>query len=255
MPGDVLLTTIRDGVAVLTLNRPEALNAFDTHLYDALAGALGDARARADVAAVVVTGAGRAFSAGQDLAEMGRLATERPADGAVHGFPRFMDALVAFDKPLVAAVNGVGVGLGFTMLLHCDLVYLAEDARLRLPFVPLGVVPEAASSLLLPLAIGWQAAADLVFTGRWVAADEARALGIATAVCPPDRLLEVARAKAAGIAAGPVAALQASKRVMLEARADAVAAARRREEQAFATRVGSAENLDAIRSFLAKRGR
>lgn len=255
MARETILEDVRDGVAVFTLSRPAALNAFDTRMYDDLAAALEDARARADVAVVVVTGAGRAFSAGQDLAEMGRLAAERPADGEVHGFPRFMDALVAFDKPLVAAVNGVGVGIGFTMLLHCDLVYLAEGARLRLPFVPLGVVPEAASSLLLPLAVGWQAAADLVFTGRWVSAEEALALGIAAAVCPPDRLLPTARAKAAEIATGPVGALQASKRVMLEARAAAVAEARRREDRAFAARVGSAENLDAIRAFLEKRAR
>jgi enoyl-CoA hydratase/carnithine racemase len=250
-----ILEDVRDGVAVFTLNRPASLNAFDTRMYDELAGALTDARARPDVRVVVVTGAGRAFSAGQDLAEMGALAADRPAGGDVHGFPRFMDALVAFDKPLVAAVNGVGVGVGFTMLLHCDLVYLAEGVRLRLPFVPLGVVPEAASSLLLPLTIGWQAAADLVFTGRWLAAEEARTLGIATAVCPADRLLDVARAKAAEIAAGPPGALQASKRVMLAARADAVREARRREDRAFAERVGSPENLEAIESFLAKRGR
>lgn len=256
VPEAPLLDDVRDGVATLTLNRPAQLNAFDTRLYDAAATALDAARSSPDVRVAIITGAGRAFSAGQDLAEMGQLATERRADGEPHGFPRFMDALVAFDKPLVAAVNGVGVGIGFTLLLHCDLVYLAEGARLRLPFVPLGVVPEAASSLLLPARVGWQAAADLVFTGRWLAAEEARALGIATAVCPPERLLEIARAKAAEIAAsGPVGALQASKRVMLAARADAVRDARRREDREFAARVGSAENLDAIGAFLTKRTR
>lgn len=254
MSRETVLEERRDGVALLTLNRPAALNAFDTRMYDDLAAALADARADPAVRVVVVTGAGRAFSAGQDLAEMGRLANARPEGGAGHGFGRFMHGLIDFDKPLVAAVNGVGVGIGFTMLLHCDLVYLAEGARLRLPFVPLGVVPEAASSVLLPRAIGWQAAADLVFTGRWIGADEALALGVATAVCPPARLLDVARAKAAEIAAGPVGALQASKRLMLAARADAVRAARRREDGVFAERVGCEENLAAIRSFFERRG-
>lgn len=255
MPRETIVEEIRDGVAIVTWNRPAALNAFDTRMYDEAAAALLDAQARPDVRAVVLTGAGRAFSAGQDLAEMGRLAAGGPSDGEPHGFGRFMDALVAFDKPLLAAVNGVGVGIGFTMLLHCDLVYLSDGARLRLPFVPLGVVPEAASSLLLPLAVGWQAAADLIFTGRWVDAAEARALGIATAVCPPEQVLAVACRKAAEIAAGPVGALQASKRVMLAARTDAIREARRREDREFAARVGAAENVEAIRAFLEKRAR
>jgi len=251
-----VLEDTTDGVTVLTMNRPAALNAFDTAMYDDLAAALADARADDGVRAVVVTGAGRAFSAGQDLGEMGRLGSTPDADGGAHGFPRFMDALVAFDKPLVAAVNGVVVGIGFTMLLHCDLVYMAESARLRLPFVPLGVVPEAASSLLLAQQIGWQAAADLVFTGRWLAADEALSLGVASAVCPAGEVLTAACAKATEIAAaGPVGALRDSKRVMLAARADAVRDARRREDAVFAARVGSAENLDAIRAFFERRSR
>lgn len=250
---ETVTESVEDGVAVLALNRPAAMNAFDTRMYDETAAALTDARTDAAVHVVIVTGTGRAFSAGQDLAEMGRLASEGPTGGGGHGFSRFMDALVAFDKPLIAAVNGVGVGIGFTMLLHCDLVYLAEGARLRLPFVPLGVVPEAASSVLLPGHVGWQAAADIIYTGRWISAEEARSLGIATAVCPPERLLEVARAKAGAIAAGPVGALQASKRLLLDARADAVATARRREDRIFAERIGCPENVAAIERFFSER--
>src|SRR5262245_19705812 len=129
-------------VLVLTLNRPQQRNAFNRQLWHALRDAQDDPA----VHAVVVTGTGGAFSAGQDLGEM-----TGGAGGEDPGFGAFMDRLCVFDKPLLAAVNGVGVGIGLTLLLHCDVVYIAEGARLRPPFVTLGVVPEAASSFLLPV--------------------------------------------------------------------------------------------------------
>jgi enoyl-CoA hydratase/carnithine racemase len=247
-----ILSDCHDGVAWLTINRPEKRNAFDTPTYDALAAAL---RAAADDDAVrvaVVTGAGQAFSAGQDLAEMGTLATGG-GGGETHGFPHLMDALTAFDKPLLAAVNGVGVGIGFTMLLHCDLVYFADTARLRLPFVPLGVVPEAASSHLLPLTIGWQHAAELIYTGDWIDAQRAVALGLGVGCVAAAALVPTVRALAARIATAPLAALRESKRLLLATRADAVRAARAREDAAFARRIGSIENTGAIEAFLAGR--
>jgi enoyl-CoA hydratase/carnithine racemase len=200
----------------------------------------------------VVTGVGQAFSAGQDLAEMSALATGGAA-GEAHGFPHLMDALCAFDKPLLAAVNGVGVGIGFTMLLHCDLVYFADGARLRLPFVPLGVVPEAASSYLLPLTVGWQHAAELIYTGAWIDAARAVTLGLGVACYPPDALLPAVLAQAAAIAAGSLPALRESKRLLVATRAADIRAARAREDAAFARRIGSIENADAITTFLAGR--
>jgi enoyl-CoA hydratase/carnithine racemase len=248
-----ILTEIQAGVALLRLNRPEKRNAFDTPMYDALATALRAAAADDAVRVAVVTGAGQAFSAGQDLAEMGKLAAGG-AGGEGHGFPHLMDALGAFDKPLVAAVNGVGVGIGFTLLLHCDLVYFAESARLRLPFVPLGVVPEAASSYLLPLAVGWQRAAELVYTGAWIDAAAAVTMGLGLATCPSDGLLAAVREKATAIATAPLAALRESKRLLLATRAPAILAARAREDAAFARRIGSIENAEAITAFLGGRG-
>ncbi|HWP66038.1 MAG TPA: enoyl-CoA hydratase-related protein [Candidatus Limnocylindria bacterium] len=247
-----ILTDVRDGVALLSINRPQKRNAFDTPTYDALAAALGAAAADDAVRVAVVTGVGQAFSAGQDLAEMGALAAGG-AGGEQHGFPHLMDALSAFDKPLLAAVNGVGVGIGFTMLLHCDLVYFAEGARLRLPFVPLGVVPEAASSYLLPIAVGWQRAAELIYTGRWIDAAEAVALGLGIAVYPADRLLAAVLERATAIASAPLAALRESKRLLLAARASGIAAARAREDAAFARRIGSIEHAGAIAGFLSRR--
>jgi enoyl-CoA hydratase/carnithine racemase len=175
------------------------------------------------------------------------------AGGEAHGFPHLMDALCTFDKPLIAAVNGVGVGIGFTMLLHCDLVYLADSARLRLPFVPLGVVPEAASSYLLPLTIGWQRAAELIYTGAWIDAAHAVALGLGVASYPPDTLLAAVMKQATAIATAPLPALRESKRLLLATRVPEIRAARAREDAAFARRIGSIENAEAITAFLGGR--
>jgi enoyl-CoA hydratase/carnithine racemase len=237
-----------DGVLLLTLNRPRQKNAFNEAMWRDLRDALRDAQEDPAVRAVVVTGAGDAFSAGQDLGEMAA-----PPAGEPPGFPSFMDRLGAFDKPLLAAVNGVGVGIGLTMLLHCDVVLVAEGARLRAPFVPLGVVPEAASSYLLPLQLGHQRAAELLFTAEWIDAARAVALGIASRVLPPERLVPEARALASRFAAQPLGALRWTKRLLLAVRAEGIRAARAREDAAFAVRVGSAENQEAIRAFFEKR--
>lgn len=216
---------------LLTLHRPEALNAFDSPLYRATGAALTAARDDDAVRVVVLTGAGRAFSAGQDLGEMARLAAGEALES---GFPVLLEALESFDKPLVAAVNGPAVGIGFTMLPHCDLVLVAEGARLRTPFAELGVPPEAASSVLFPARMGWQRAAEVLFTSPWLTAEEAVACGIALRTVPAADLLPEALALAGRIAAAPLAALRAIKSTMLAGRADAVTAARAREEQAFA---------------------
>ena len=226
-----------DGVRVLTLDRPQALNAFDSPLYRATGAALDAARADDGVKVVVITGAGRAFSAGQDLDEMARLAGGERIDS---GFPVLLDALQAFDKPLIAAVNGAAVGIGFTMLPHCDLVLAARSARFRTPFAEMGVPPEAASSLLFPARMGWQRAAEVLFTSPWLSADEAVECGVALRAVPADELVPEALALATAIAAAPLVALRAIKATMLAGRADAVAAARAREEAAFAQVLGLA---------------
>jgi enoyl-CoA hydratase/carnithine racemase len=236
----------RDGaVLVLTMNRPRQRNAFNRQMWHELRDALGDAQEDATVRAVVVTGAPGAFSAGQDLGEMS--GTEDP------GFGAFMDRLCQFDKPLLAAVNGVGVGIGLTLLLHCDVVYIAEGARLRPPFVALGVVPEAASSYLLPATIGWQRAAEVLFTADWIDARRAVELGLASRLCAPEEVLPAVRAVAAQIARQAPEAVRATKRLLMATRAGQIQAARAREDGAFAERVGSAENLEAITAFFEKR--
>jgi enoyl-CoA hydratase/carnithine racemase len=236
----------RDGsVLLLTLNRPRQRNAFNRQMWHELRDALRDAQEDATVRAVIVTGTAGAFSAGQDLGEM--TGDEDP------GFGAFMDRLCAFDKPLLAAVNGVGVGIGLTLLLHCDVVFIAEGAKLRPPFVALGVVPEAASSYLLPVTVGWQQAAEVLFTADWIDARRAVALGIASRLCAPDELLPAMRELAARIALQAPQAVRATKRLLLATRSDQIRAAREREDRAFAERIGSPENLEAISAFFAKR--
>jgi enoyl-CoA hydratase/carnithine racemase len=252
----VLRIDDHDGVRVLTLDRPDALNAFNTPLYDACAQAFHDATARNDIACVVLTGTGRAFSAGQDLGEMAQIDTASAGSGANDagpGFPRFIDTVAAFEKPLLAAVNGLGVGIGLTVLLHCDLVLISKSARLRAPFVPLGVVPEAAGSLLMPAVMGGQRAALALYTGDWISADDAVACGLALRAVEPDALLTETMELAQRIARQPVSSLVETKRLVLAGRIDAVRAARAREDAAFAHMVGGPANLEALTAFLEKR--
>ncbi len=251
----------QDGVRVLTLDRPDALNAFNTPLYDACAAAFHEAAARDDIACVVLTGSGRAFSAGQDLGEMAQIDTSVTGSGGTGsgagdpgpGFPRFIDTVAAFEKPLIAAVNGLGVGIGLTVLLHCDVVLISTAARLRAPFVPLGVVPEAAGSLLMPAVMGGQRAALALYTGEWITADDAVACGLALRAVEPDALLTETMALAWRIARQPVTSLVETKRLVLAGRIDAVRAARAREDAAFAHMVGGPANLEALTAFLEKR--
>jgi enoyl-CoA hydratase/carnithine racemase len=245
-----------DRVRLLTLDRPGVLNAFDTPLYHAVRDALREAADRDDLAVAVVTGAGRAFSAGQDLDERAALGrtSDRPRGATGHGFTSFLDAVMEFPKPLLAAVNGVGVGIGLTLLPHCDLVLVADTARLRGPFVQLGVVPEAAASVTLPAIMGRQRAAHLLFTGEWIDARAAVECGLAWRSCPPDRLLQETMAVAREIAAMPLASLVATKRLLQAGRDDMLRAARAREDDEFTALTGAPANRDALAAFLGQRG-
>lgn len=236
---------------LLALNRPEALNACTDALYNAITAALSDAAADDDTACVVLTGEGRAFCAGQDIAELsdGRSHEERQRDG----FGPFIAALEAFPKPLIVAVNGIGVGIGCTLLPHCDIVLMAASARLRIPFVSLGVNIEAGNSHLLVERLGYGRAAQLLFTGGWLEAAAAREAGLALEVVPDGELRERALALAMEIAAMPVPALVANKELLLAARLEAVRAARAREDEAFAKLVGGPANREAMAAFREKR--
>jgi len=248
MPRPTVIEELSAGVQVITLNRPQRKNAFNHQMWCDFRDALADAQGNDAVRVVVITGAGDAFTAGQDLSEMagGALAHE-------HGFRSCLDRVCAFDKPLIAAVNGIGVGIGFTLLLHCDFVYIARGARLRAPFVTLGVVPEAASSYLLPALIGYRQAIDVLFESDFLSAERAVELGIATHLCEPATLVPTALDRARHLARKPLGSLRWTKQLLLAARQDQVAAAREREDAAFLRRVGSPENVEAVSAFFEKR--
>lgn len=233
-------------VRILTFNRPEKRNAFNQALWYALADGLSAAAIDDTVSCVILTGQDESFTAGQDLGEMADpsvFADQEP------GYRVLMPVLEEFPKPLVAAVNGVGVGIGLTILLHCDLAIIAEGARLKAPFASLGVTTEASSSLLLPMVTGWQRAAELLFTEPWVDAARAVELGLALRVVPRSELAAHTLELATQIASFPLPSLMATKRLMLAGRVDAVRAARVREEAEFETLVGAMANQAALSRF------
>lgn len=246
---DLLLIEDRDRVRTLTLNRPGALNAFDEALYAALADALDAAAEDPAVAVVLLTGSGRAFSAGTDLHEMAAIASDPEAQRAARGFPRLVDALADFPKPLVVAVNGLGLGIGTTLLGFADLAFASTEARFKCPFTSLGVAPEAASSYLLPRLMGHQAAAWLLMSSEWVGAEEAQRAGLVREVCAPEELLPTALRHATVLAAKPISSLVAVKATMTAPLRAGIAAARERENQCFADLMGGPANLEALTAF------
>jgi enoyl-CoA hydratase/carnithine racemase len=240
------------GVRVVAFNRPEVRNAFDTAMYLECTAALRQADRDESVRALVLTGRGGAFSSGADLNEMAAIATGTVVEGSNRGFQGLLDALGTVEVPLLAAVTGVGVGLGFTVLAHCDLVLVDEDARLRVPFAELGVPPEAASSLLFPAAMGWQEAARVLLTSDWVDAPELVRLGLALRTCAPGTVLDETVALASRLAAHPRAATRAITSLMRASRRDAVEQANRREQAAFSSLLGDAVGAGTLAEFAAK---
>lgn len=242
-----------DRVRTLTMNRPDALNAFNGALYRELAAALRAADEDPAVAVVLLTGRGRAFSAGTDLVEMSELVAGPGADAQAsteeHGFNLLVDSLIGFGKPLVAAVNGLGLGIGVTLLGFVDLAFMAEGARLKCPFTSLGVAPEAASSYLIPRLVGHQNAAWVLLSSEWISAQEAREMGLVWRLCAPEELMAEATAHATRLAALPVSSLRAVKKAMTEPVAQMVAEARQRENSMFAQLLGGPANTEALAAF------
>jgi enoyl-CoA hydratase/carnithine racemase len=212
---------------------------------------LSDAEGSSEIAVVVITGTGRAFSAGQDLAEMQAL---NAGDLTEHQFPRMLKQLTNFKKPLIAAVNGLGIGIGMTALAHCDIVLMATDARLRTPFPQLGLAPEAGSSSTFIERMGWQNAAYTLLSGRWFSADECLKMGYVWRVTEPDELMSQSLEVAAEIAANPIPSLMATKELMLASgRPSDAWAAHEREVKIYATLMGAPANNEALAAFIEKR--
>ncbi|MFM5337197.1 enoyl-CoA hydratase-related protein [Aeromonas enteropelogenes] len=243
----ILIAEQQDGLLILTLNRPDKRNALNTELYRQLVSELQQAAADEGVHVLLLQGQAECFTAGNDLADfVGKSSLEQ--DDPIL---QFLHTLADFPKPVIAAVGGPAVGIGTTILLHCDLVYLGENARLQLPFVELGLVPEFASSLLLPRAVGHLKAAELLLLAESMDAHESLRLGLANRVVASADLLAFAREQGLKLAAKPPRAVQKSKALLkqelrqavhfvidLEARAFAQALLGEEAQQRIATRLG-----------------
>ena len=240
--------TTAEQVTTIRLDRPDKKNAITIEMYAALGAALEAAAGDAAVRAVVLAGSRDCFTAGNDLGDF-----VRAAQGGGDTTPalRFLRTIAGFDKPLIGAVAGVAIGIGTTMLLHCDLIYAAPGAKFRTPFVDLALVPEAGSSILLPALIGDRRAAQLLLLGDTLDAPTALAWGLINGVVDdPDAAAAAAARKLAGCAPG---ALRATKALTRRATRDAVAEAMRLEGEAFAERLRSPEAMEAFQAFLTRR--
>lgn len=247
MSGEVIATTA-GRVARIALARPEKKNALTGEMYAQLAAALLAAGRDPQVRVVLLQGSRECFTAGNDISDFLKRA---PGESSpVFGL---FQVLPALEKPVVAAVAGPAVGIGTTLLLHCDLVFAAADARLQLPFVPLGIVPEFGSTLLLPRLSGYQRAAKLLLLGQPFTAQEAFEAGIVTEVVSKETLFEKAEAAAAMLAALPPESLKLTKRLMKQGTAKELEARIAEEGRMFIERLASPEAKEAMSAFLEKR--
>jgi enoyl-CoA hydratase/carnithine racemase len=244
-----ILTERSGSILRITLNRPAKKNAMTSSMYLNMAEILNDAAKDDDVLVALWDGAGDSFSAGNDIEDF----LKHPPGPGESPQAQLASALLNFDKPLVAAVQGVAIGGGTTLLTHCDFVFASESARFQLPFVNLGLVPEFGSSWSLPARSGHLRAAELILLGQPFDAKVAAEIGLVTRVVPDERLLATATETAEKLAAKPPAALQACKRLMKHSQRDQIAQAIKVENEEFASRVRSAEAKEAFTAFIQKR--
>jgi enoyl-CoA hydratase/carnithine racemase len=244
---DQVIVSRSGGVFEVQLNRPEKRNAITLAMYGALTDALNEARADESVQVVLLSGAGGSFTAGNDLHDF----LSQTDFGEDSNAIRFLRVLTTFRKILIAAVHGQTVGIGVTLLLHCDLVVAARSTQMTLPFVKLGLVPEAASSLLLPRAVGHHRAAELLLLGKPFDASRALDLGLVNRVVDDPALMDEARKLAQEVAQQPPAALFTAKR-LLRSETASVAGRIEEEVQAFRQQLGSEEFKAAARAFFNK---
>lgn len=241
----------RNGAVLhIAINRPEKKNALTAEMYDSLADAVDLAESDPAIRVILLHGRGDAFTAGNDLEDF----MKKPWKGqAVPPAVRFIRAVAAARKPIVAAVQGLAVGVGTTILLHCDLVYAAEDARFMMPFINLGIVPEAAATVLLPLLVGRQRAAELFLLSAPLTAQRAYELGLVNAVLALDALLPTASGVAQQLSEKPPVAVLACKDLMKRPFHAEVERALTEEVAVISERLDSPETREALQAFLEKR--
>jgi enoyl-CoA hydratase/carnithine racemase len=246
---EIITELFPDGVLRVEMNRPDKKNAMTGTMYSRLAEVLAEADKNDKVRVVLWHGAGDSFTAGNDIVDF----LDNPPHGSDSPQSRLTAEFIKFAKPLVAAVRGIAVGGGTTMLTHCDFVFAGESTRFQIPFINLALTPEFGSSFSIPARAGYLRAAELYFLGEPFSASQAAELGLVTQVVPDADLLHVATATARKLAAKPASALKAHKRLLKQALIDLVRAAVAAEEQEFGERVVSAEAKEAFSAFLEKR--
>src|SRR6266566_482241 len=246
---DEIITERSGNILRVELNRPIKRNAMTSRMYQALADIFNGAAKNERTRVVLWHGAGESFCAGNDVQDF----LKNPPGPGDSPQARLMNALVDFDKPLIAAVRGAAIGGGTTMLTHCDLVYAGESAKFQMPFINLAVVPEFGSSWSIPARIGHIRAAELILLGLPFDAKRAAELGFVTQVVPDQNLLATASETARELAATPAGALQASKRLMKRPFREQIRAAMKAENEEFSAQVRSADAKEALTTFLEKR--
>ena len=246
---EAIHTQTADGVQRIEIRRADKRNALTNEMYTALAVAFERGAADAGVRVVLVLGAPAAFSSGNDIADF---LARPPRDPSAPVF-RFLDALVGFEKPIVAGVAGMAVGIGTTMLLHCDYVVAGDNAVFSVPFVNIGLCPEAASSLLLPLAIGHKRAAEMLMFGDRISAPAALDWGLVNTVVPADKVAATAEERARLLAAKPPLALRATKRLLRRSQAALARETLLVEGREFGALLDSAAARECLAAFLEKR--
>jgi enoyl-CoA hydratase/carnithine racemase len=240
---------LHERVLTLRFNRPERKNALSLAMYAAAANVLHQADASGDVRVIIITGAGECFTSGNDLVDF----MNEPEIHENHSVVRFMRALQHAAKPVIAAVRGPAIGIGTTMLLHCDLVYAADNARLQMPFVNLGLCPEYAASYLLPSMLGHVKASELLLLGETFTAAQALQWNMITGVVEDAELDDLVNAKAQRLAQKPPAAVRRTKALLKQTQLPAVDAAIAAEFIGFAEGLGSDECKEAVMAFFEKR--
>lgn len=246
--GDIL-TDVTDGVMTITFNRPDKKNSITAAMYATMADALAQAKDQDTVRAVVFQGNEMIFSAGNDIADF----LDRPPTTAQSPVYRFLFGIAAFPKPVIAAVCGPAVGVGTTMLMHCDLVYAGDNAAFSMPFVNLGLCPEAASSLLVPQMLGYHRAAEALLLGEPFMAEAALEVGLVNRIVPPTEASNLAQAQARKLAAKPISALVETKRLMKKGQAQLVAQQMTEEGASFSRMLGEPAAREAFTAFMEKR--
>jgi enoyl-CoA hydratase/carnithine racemase len=244
-----ILTERSGNILRIQLNRPSRNNAMTSAMYITLADLLNNAAKDDELRVVLWHGAGDSFSAGNDIQDF----LKNPPGAGESPQARLIEALINFDKPIVAAVQGAAIGGGTTMLTHCDFVFAGESAKFRMPFIDLAVVPEFGTSYSVPARIGYLRAAELVLLGLSFDAKRAAELGLVTRVVADQQLLPIATAAAQQLAVKPPAALQSCKRLMRSSTREQLEKAVKLENEAFSVRVRSAEAKEAFTAFIEKR--